>query len=397
LSYLFYILAALLILQGVLSLIEGIEHRAFIRRSLSGPVGRFAPSAAVILPCKGLDADLEQNLRALFGLDYPDYEIVFAIASPDDPARPLIERVIDEHPHTPGRLVIAGTNSGRSEKINNLLAALDSVGEQAEVLAFTDSDARARTDWLRSLVQPLADSQVGAATGYRWYLPRRGGFWSALLSAWNGSVATTLGGHDRNFAWGGSTAILKETFNRISVRDRWQHAVSDDYALTRAVEDARLRVSFQPRCMMLTREDASFRSLAEFTTRQVTITRVYHRRMWWVGMISYSLFGAVFFGGTAYVIAGAVAGKNIAAPFAMISAVYLLGSIKGALRLAAARDMLPRFAGEITRLWWMFCLLWPAVSLVFLCNFIKSAASRRINWRGVSYELRSATETVVIR
>lgn len=393
--YLFYALAALLIIQGLFSLIEGVQFLTFVRRSLREPAGAFAPKATIIAPCKGVDPELEENLAALFEQDYPAYEIVFAIASGDDAARPVIEKTMAKHPQVESKLVIASGSRSRSEKVSNLLSALAAVGAQSEALAFVDSDARARKDWLRALVAPLADSRVGAATGYRWYLADRGGFWSAMLSAWNGTVATTLGGHGRNFAWGGATAILRDNFDRAGVSDRWQAAVSDDYALTRAMQDARLRISFVPRCLMLSREEVCFGKLMEFTTRQVIITRVYRPRMWWVGLISNSLFAATFFGGLAFALGGALRAKNVTAPLVMLTIIYLLGSIKGALRLLAAREALPSARDELTRSWWMFCLLWPLVSLVFLYNFVKSATTRRIRWRGVCYEMRSPTETIV--
>ena len=56
-----------------------------------------------------------------------------------------------------------------------------------------DSDARPRNDWLRLLVAPLADEGMGAATGYRWFIPNKGGFASRLRSVWNASIASALG------------------------------------------------------------------------------------------------------------------------------------------------------------------------------------------------------------
>jgi cellulose synthase/poly-beta-1,6-N-acetylglucosamine synthase-like glycosyltransferase len=343
-----------------------------------------------------MDKGLEENLRGLLEQNYPDYEVIFAVASSDDPARAVIERVIAEHTDRNAHLVVAAPSRDRSEKINNLLHALTHVGRGREVLVFADSDARVTAGWLESLVSPLCDKRVGAATGYRWYLPERGGFWSALLSSWNGSVATTLGGHSRNFAWGGSTAIRRDVFDTIGVAERWQRAVSDDYALTRAVQEAGLLIRFVPRCLIETREDAALSSLIEFTTRQVIITRVYRPRMWWTGLISHSLFVAVFFGGLAWAGARLAKSNNPdGSLLVMLFSIYALGSAKGALRLIAARAALPQASRDLTRLWWMFCLLWPLVSLLFLYNFIKSATTRRITWRGVRYELRSPTETIV--
>jgi cellulose synthase/poly-beta-1,6-N-acetylglucosamine synthase-like glycosyltransferase len=336
---------------------------------------------------------MEENLGALFDQKYPDYEIIFAIASPHDEARPLIERVIDEHRNRESKLVIAPPNDDRSEKVNNLLAAIDETSSDAEAFVFVDSDARVHPAWLASLIAPLADNRTGAATGYRWYLPAKGGLWSALLSAWNGSVATMLGDHSNNFAWGGSTAVLRETFERAGVRKSWQRALSDDYALTRAIERAGLKIVFVPRCLIPSREDASFSSLMEFTTRQVTITRVYRPRAWWTGIISHALFTSVFFGGIVWTLIG---GINRVAPLAMLALIYLLGSMKGALRMIAAREAITQSKSEITRLWWMYCLLWPTVSLVFLYNFIRSSLTGRVKWRGVIYEMRSAEETVIV-
>jgi ceramide glucosyltransferase len=394
--YVFYVLAALLIVQGLLSLLEGIRFRAFIHRSLKEPAGSFTPKVAIIAPCKGVDNGLAENLDALFNQDYPDFEIIFAIASKDDAARPVIERAKARHPEVASRLVIASSSNHRSQKISNLLSALDAVGAQSEALVFVDSDARAHKGWLRALVAPLTDRSVGAATGYRWYLPDRGGLWSALLSAWNGSVATTLGDHNRNFAWGGATAILRDTFERIDIGQRWQGAVSDDYALTRAIGDARMRISFVPRCLMPSREDVSLGELLEFTTRQVIITRVYRPRTWWVGLISNSLFAAGFFGGIAYALGRVIGGEAAGLLVVMLATIYVLGSLKGALRMIAAGEGIGSARNCVTGLWWMFCLLWPIVSLVFVYNFVKSATTRRIHWRGVCYEMVSPTRTLIV-
>jgi ceramide glucosyltransferase len=295
------------------------------------------------------------------------------------------------------QVCIAGEHNGRSEKVNNLLCALETVADDSQVLVFVDSDTRVAEHWLGSLVAPLVDERNAATTGYRWYLPERGGFFAAMLSAWNGSVATSLGDHKRNFAWGGSTAILKETFERLKVRDAWANALSDDYALTNALQKNGQQIKFVPRCLTVSVADATLRSLLEFTTRQVIITRVYNQRLWWVGMISQTLFNAGFFGGLIFAAMQMATAKPSLLMFSLLAIIYLLGSAKGVLRLLAAREMLPQAKSEITSLWWIYCLLWVLVSPLYLFNFIQSATTRRILWRGVLYEMRSPEETIVIR
>jgi cellulose synthase/poly-beta-1,6-N-acetylglucosamine synthase-like glycosyltransferase len=394
----FYTLASLLIIQGIFSLLEGYQYLAFVRRSLNEIAGSFTPKASILVPCKGIESQLEENLLALFAQDYPAYEIIFVVATTDDSAFPLIERVIalNASANVQAQLMVAGLSNERSEKVNNLLRAVEQVAVDSEVLAFVDSDARVRSDWLRRLVAPLADERIGAVTGFRWYVPEKGGFYSQLLSAWNGSVATTLGDHNNNFAWGGSTAILSKTFNQLDVRSHWQGAVSDDYALTKAVKKNGLRIHFVPRCLTITREDATLTSLLEFTTRQVIITRVYNSKLWWIGMISQIFFNVVFFGGIAFNIMGMILDEGMNILALMLLTIFILGSAKGYIRLIAAREMLPKFKEELNSLWMMYCFGWWNVSILYLYNFIKSETTRRILWRGVLYEMRSPDETLVI-
>lgn len=391
-----YILLALLILQGLFSLIEGLKFRRFVLRSLHSVLNPFTPKVALIIPCKGAEPDLDRNLRALFRQDYPNYEIIFAIATANDTARPIIERAISENPDRTTRLVIAGESDQRSEKVNNLLHAVRAAGDDCEAYAFTDSDAEADPDWLRSLTSGLSEPAVGACTGYRWYLPKSGGFWSALVSAWNGSIATSLGDNHRNFAWGGSTAILKEVFVRADVAEFWDKALSDDYALTSALGHAGYRISFAPRCLMTSRADFKLARLLEFTTRQVIITRIYRPKLWWTAFISHLLFCVVFSSGLGIAIYSGISGVYSSMLLILLGLIYLLGSAKGALRIIAVRAALKAHRDDITRLWWMFCLLWPLTSVLFLYNFFGSALTNQITWRGVSYELRSRTDTVVI-
>jgi ceramide glucosyltransferase len=152
-----------------------------------------------------------------------------------------------------------------------------------------------------------------------------------------------------------------------------------------------------PRCMTLSIADATPLSLLEFTTRQVIITRVYNVRLWWTGIISQVLFNGGFFGGLIWAGVNLVSGRPACVMYLLLGLIYFLGSAKGLLRLLAARRMLPQAARRITGLWWSYCLLWPLVSLLYLYNFLKSATTRCILWRGVLYEMRSPEETVVIR
>src|SRR5437764_5246533 len=97
----FYFFAALLILQGLISLRGGWRWLAYFRRELQRTLPDYAPFASVIVPCRGLDQDLAENLRALFAQDYPRYEIVFVTDSANDPALRVIEKVREANMDAP--------------------------------------------------------------------------------------------------------------------------------------------------------------------------------------------------------------------------------------------------------------------------------------------------------
>ncbi|HEX8117711.1 MAG TPA: glycosyltransferase family 2 protein, partial [Pyrinomonadaceae bacterium] len=280
----FYILAALVVVQSVLSLRGGVRYLNFFGRELEAPRALYMPFATVFVPCRGVDQGLSLNLLALFRQHYPAYELVFVSDDADDPALEIarqLSRELEGETVARARFVVAGPAKGCGQKVHNLLAALREVDESSEVFVYVDTDARPRADWLRALVAPLTGDGSGAATGYRWFLPARGGLASQVRSVWNASIASALGPNLKsNFCWGGSTAVRAETFERLRMSERWRGTVSDDYALTRALQEARLPIRFVPACLNASVEDCTFRGLFEFTTRQLKITRVYAPKLW---------------------------------------------------------------------------------------------------------------------
>ena len=396
----FYFFAALVVLQGLLSLRGGVRWFAFFRRELEAPRALYLPPASVFVPCRGLDQGLRWNLSALFRQHYPAYELVFVSDHADDPGLEIareLGREFEGESVARARFVVAGRAAGSGQKVHNLRAAVAAADPSSEVFVFVDTDARPRPDWLRSLVAPLADGGVGAATGYRWFLPVSGGFSSHLRSVWNASIASALGRDvRRNFCWGGSTAVRRETFERLDVAERWRGTVSDDYALTRALQGAGLPIRFVPACLTASLEDCSFGELVEFTTRQLKITRVYAPRLWAFVLVSNLLFVVAFFGGLALAAARAALGLPAAWPLALVTVIFLLGLWKAFFRLRAVALVLEDQHMRLRAGLWAHLLLWPLTALLFLYNALAAARSRRIRWRGVGYELKSPTETEII-
>ena len=396
--WVFYVFASLLVLQAAVSLRGGLRYLAYVRREMAQGDSDFAPYASVIAPCRGLDQGLRENLAALFCQDYPAYEIVFVTNSASDSAIGVIEEVRREFgARVRSRVCVAGEAERCGQKVHNLRAGVGAADAKSEVFVFVDSDARPREGWLRRLVAPLADEGVGAATGYRWFLPVRGGFSSTLRAVWNASIASALGEQSgRNFCWGGSTAIRRATFGRANVLAEWEGAASDDFAMTRALGRARLPIHFVPACLTASHEDCDFRELLEFTTRQLKITRVYAPHLWQVVLFSNLLFVLVFYGGIILASARAALGLSFAAPLAFVLALYALGTLKAFLRWRAVRLALAQLRAGLRRDALAHLLLWPLASILYLYNALAALFSRRIEWRGITYELKSPKETVIM-
>ena len=396
----FYFFAAIVIWLGFLSVRSGLDFAAYVRRETARPLPDFTPFVSVIAPCRGLEDGLPENLSALFEQDYPGYEIIFVTDRADDLSLSVVgevRTVAAASGRLSSRVVIAGDATGCGQKVHNLSVAVSNVAPESQALVFVDTDARPQPHWLRSLVAPLADEGLGAATGYRWFIPDRGGFASQLRSVWNASIASALGAReDKNFCWGGSTAIRRTTFEKLQVSAAWQGTVSDDFTLTRVLQQAKLPIHFVPACLVASVGDCSMSDLLEFSNRQLKITRVYATHLWKPVLIGSLLFCAVFFGGLILVVARAIMRLSYALPLLAVLLIYLLGAAKAYVRLKAVTIPLANCQKQLSRSLPWHLLLWPFASALYLCNALSAGFSRRIKWRGITYELKSATEAVII-
>src|SRR5690606_30380302 len=118
------------------------------------------PPLSVIKPVRGLDPGAEINFRTFFQQRYPsEFELIFACESEDDPAVPLLRRLIAEYPHVPARLVLAPPRPDLTGKMANVAAAYRHA--RHDLLVISDSDMRAAPDFLHRLVSPLQEDGVG--------------------------------------------------------------------------------------------------------------------------------------------------------------------------------------------------------------------------------------------
>lgn len=123
------------------------------------PSDDFAPPLTIFKPLKGLDEELEENLRSFFRLDYPEFQLLFGVAEGDDPAIAVVEKLLLEYPEADARLVVGAPAFGLNPKVENL-AALNRLRKHDYIL-ISDSNVRVRPSYLRETVRDLSDPSVG--------------------------------------------------------------------------------------------------------------------------------------------------------------------------------------------------------------------------------------------
>ena len=390
----FLIFAAILIWFSFKSFVGGIRYLNFFRDELAKPLSPWTPFATVICPCRGVDEGMAENFDALLRQDYPAYEVIFVVDDAADPAVGLIEEAEDER----SRLVVAPRATHCAQKLENLREAVLHADLRSKVLVFVDSDTRVSTTWLRHLAAAVEPEHVGAASGYRWFISRRPTLASEMCSVWNASIASALGPNTRsNFCWGGSTAIRREVFGRLELRNKWATALSDDFIVTRAVHAAGLDILHVPQALTATFENVTLRGLVEFTTRQMKITRVYMPRLWLMSFFGSAVFCGVMLAAFLLIV---LSRENTFAVWTAIITLILVtvfSTGKSWLRLKAVSLAMPQYKSELRRQFFTQNTLWLLSPLLFLYNSIAALVSRTILWRGTKYELKSPSETVIIR
>jgi ceramide glucosyltransferase len=152
------LLLGLVAIVAVVSTVGGVACVFWVTRPRSRR-GDYAPPVTIFKPLKGLDEELEQNLRSFFELDYSSYQLLFCVADNDDPAIEVVERLKREFPDQDAQLIIGCPAFGLNPKVESL-AAMDR-HRKHDVIVISDSNVRVRPAYLRETVCYVAEPGVG--------------------------------------------------------------------------------------------------------------------------------------------------------------------------------------------------------------------------------------------
>jgi ceramide glucosyltransferase len=208
----------------------------------------FLPAVTILKPVCGLEKYQRENLRSACIQDYPEFQVVFSVQEPADPAIPLLLEIQREF--GPERVTVAIENcgAGSNMKINNMIGGLQHA--KHDILVISDSDVRLRPDYLKAIVAPLANPQVGcvctlykAAGANRWFEKMELLTLNADLMA-NMVFAYVSGASE--FCLGASTALHRSTLKQIGGLKALADYLVEDFEMGRRIRISGKRIAIIP-------------------------------------------------------------------------------------------------------------------------------------------------------
>ena len=363
-------IAAIPLIYYLLALYSTARFFTVSRRE-GGKNTDFLPPVSCLKPIKGLDPEAYENYASFCKLDYPEYEILFCV-DPDDPALPVIEKLVQDFPERRIRLLLG---SGRVA-INDKVARLVRLTNEAkyDLFVITDGDVRVRPDYLRTVVAPFHDPKVGAATCL--YVSTKetnlvqelqsigmiSDFFAPVMVAWQLN--------DFGVTFGQTIVTTRKAVAGYGGYPVIEDRPADDVYAGRLVAEQGYDVKLLPYVVQSVADFHSLRDLIHKRARWMTVQR--NMRPW-------GHAGLVFTWGLPWAIV-AVATH----PTAAVAAGYLGGY---AICRIAITWLIGVWGMKQGGLWKKMPLIpvWDAIAFVM---WVASFGRKTIRWRGVDYLLR---------
>ena len=360
--------AAVLAAVGLVqALAGGLAAFRFARRrpAALGPT----PPITLLKPLHGAEPMLEEALESACRQDYPQWQIVCGVASAEDPAVAVVERLRARYPACDIALVIDPTPHGVNGKIGNLINMLPAA--KHDLLAISDSDVHTPPDYLTAVAAAASAPGVGLVTAVYAGLAapvtlasRLGATAITHLFLPGALLARALGRQD---CLGATMALRRTTLAAIGGLESLADRLADDNLLGRKVRALGLSVGLAPVMVSTTVPEETLSALWRHELRWSRTIRRLEPAGFAASSVQYPLAWAlltlILSGGADWAVAGFLVAWVLRAALAL--------AIDARLGLAKS--------GLATRapIW-----LLPVRDALSLAVFAASYASDRVEWRG---------------
>jgi ceramide glucosyltransferase len=326
---------------------------------------------SVLKPVRGLDPDAYENFASFCRQDYPEFEILFALNDAEDPAAPIVQKLIADFPGRSIRLIVVEERLGPNTKVSNLCRLVREA--RHPLLVITDSDVRVEPGYLRSVAAMFRDPGVGGVTAlYRGRDNLR--FVAAMdcvgsSAAFCGAALVARELEGLKFMMGSTMATTKERLAEIGGFEAMVDLHSDDYELGRRIAACGYRIELLPEPVWM-----AFPS-------QTLGAYLRHELRWAIGIRNIrpgGHFGMLFTHGLPWAIAAAWV-----APSAAVGAAYIAGYFVLRFAMAWAVGVWGLHDPVLRRRFWLL----PVRDLLSFFVWLASFGMNRIEWRGSSFTL----------
>lgn len=334
------------------------------RRTTPLPPPADAAPVTIVRPVCGVDNFARETLGSTFGLDHPDYEILFCVARDDDPVVGLVRELIAAHPGQRARLLIGDDRVGPNPKLNNVVKGFDAARGQWQIMA--DSNVLMPRDYIQRLL-----ARWRPASGCVVSLPiasRPANFWAeaecAFLNTFEARweyVSDTFG---LGFAQGKNMLFRRDILDAIGGVRALGEEVAEDAATTKLVRALGRKVHLMNSPF---EQPLAGRRATEVWGRQVRWARL--RRITFPALYFPELLTGCFFPLAAGAYAAAVLGENVGLICLLLLAIWF--GAEAALARCAAWHLSWRMPAAMLIRDLMLPPLWVAAWL-----------SDEVKWRG---------------
>ncbi|HLH10019.1 MAG TPA: glycosyltransferase [Terriglobales bacterium] len=293
----------------------------FRKSTPATPDPNFTPPVSNLKPIRGVDPEAYENFASFCRQDYPDYEILFCVGDRDDPVLPIIEQLRRDFPQTKIRVLYGSGRVATNDKVAKLVRMTDEAAN--EVLVISDSDVRVEPDYLRRVVAPLADPNVGAVTCFYVPIPETektfvqhlqsmgmvSDFYAGIL------VAKQLDGI--KFALGPTIATTRQKLASFGGYQAIENRPADDLLVGRLIAEQGFEVELLPYSVLTVADYQSMSDLFHKRLRWITVMR--HMRPW-------GHLGLIFTHGLPWALAAVAVAPSVATALGFLGGYFAIRS-----------------------------------------------------------------------